>query len=197
MSKASESKSHNKLYIWLFLLTIAFFILGFYVFFDLWIVKGKVTKVDADSSYVNAIIAISGFLAAFSAISIYSIFNANVDRQREEIETLTNQLRSQREEVEELTNQLKGQVQNFKRSDKEISELLNNTIMITQLTLPHSGERLKIEAIKHFSIIPIDDVIPNNKETLLNFFKSLGKKQTNKTYYKELEKLLKDWRMIP
>jgi ABC-type multidrug transport system fused ATPase/permease subunit len=203
-----ESKSNKKLYIWLFCLTILVFILGGFCLYNWHKISSGNLIVDfkSDEAYITIIITFTGFLAAFSAISIYSIFNASVDRERDEIATLRseseNDIKGLESTFEEHINVLKNKSEEHIKdltnklgsSNKELSEFLNNTKRLIDLTSPYSTTLKKIEAIKHFIVEP--GVKEETQEFIYNFFISLGQEEKINRYYPELEKLLLNWGKI-
>lgn len=208
LTKNGKSIFTRKVYIWLFLLVGAIVVVSGFTAFNTWVILkgGPTVKIEADSTYINAIILISGFLVAFSAISIYSIFNANVDRERDEIRILKDDLREKEtqldkkiEEWENKIQQAKVDTERFKQSEKELNDYINLVKSINDLTSPYSIDRKKSEAIFYFS----EDYVNKNlnkdvKELILNFYNSLESNEVEKSkpYYKKLEDLLKQWGMI-
>lgn len=139
---------------------------------------------DNNPSYTNIIITIAGFLAAFSAISIFSIFNANVDRERQKIEELRI----------ECMKKIDAETERLKKFDNQFDSNFENLELLMNLTSPYSEIRKKREAIKFFIQNPPEqDYI---KPFIHNFFKSLAESEKKEKYYLELENLLKAWRMI-
>jgi len=205
MSEKGKSIFMKKINFWLISLTVLIFILALFTLFNNWaiLMSDSKIKIETDNKYINAIILISGFLVAFSAISIYSIFNANVDRERDEIITLKDELRDMKnqigDKIEEWNKKNKEAVietERLKKSEEELVDYLNIINSINNLTSPYSMGFKKKGAIQFFSTIKY---VPNDvKELILNFYKSLesNEKEKSKPYYHDIKEQLGKWGMI-
>jgi len=171
-------KSSKGVYTFLFTLTTINVVLGFLN------MKGCFTStMGGNSSYSDILIAITGFLAAFSAISIYSIFNAHVDREKERIDKIKMEAEESLKKTEDLLDYIKNDELNFYRMK-----------VLMDLTSGYSTINKKREAIQYFTQKPPET--NDTKMFICNFFKSLDINQKKEKYYRELEKLLTDWGMI-
>lgn len=208
----SKKKTHEiglgfikKMNIWVSILSVFVVLLICFTFFNLWLWVNGGVNIDKtnDATYINVIIAITGFLAAFSAISIYSIFNTNIDREKNNLEILTidvknleKNLKNQiTDKTRDLDEELKKQIAYFNKSDKDLNDYLNLIKCTSNLTSPYSIELKKGEAIGYFSTI---EYVPDDiKKLILNFYKSLESKEEEKSkkYFQELRKLLDQWGM--
>lgn len=204
--KDRQIKSNKNLYIWLTSLTVfcaISCIFSFYIWFK---ISGGNLVFDfkAGSSCMTFFIVAVGFMAAIFAIIGYSIFNAKVDKEKDKLGKLRIKLEEANENLknrimkktQELDKKLEAQIEHFKQSEKELNDYINLIKCINNLTSPYSIGLKKREAIRYFSTVKYvpDDI----KELILNFYKSLesNEKEKSKKYYKELKKLLDEWKMI-
>ncbi len=194
---SKKSQSNKKIYIWLFCLTVL--VIGFIgLSLGNWLkISSGTLKLEFKSveAYVKTLITIAGFLVAFSAISIYSIFNANVDSEKERIDKLRSECERQIEYLEiELEKAKNSHEKDISTSLKAINDLVINQKKLSDLTSNYSTHLKKREAIKHFGITP--SVTEETKDFISNYFKSLDEKNKANKFYIELEELLHEWGMI-
>ncbi|MCK4762068.1 MAG: hypothetical protein KAW12_07705 [Candidatus Aminicenantes bacterium] len=197
-----EDQQAPKKFNYVFWLIIVLGILTVFTFFNTWaVIKGKAEVRTDNTDYLNAIIGITGFLAAFSVISIYSVFNANVEKEKVKLENLRSKveekdtdLESQiKDKTQELSGKLQAQIDLSEETGMELNDYLNLIKSINNLTSPYCIDLKKIEAIKYFSTIPyVDEDI---QELIYNFYKSIesNEEEKSKRYYPELKKLLEEW----
>lgn len=185
MSVELKGSTIKKIYCWIFslaVLFVIFLIFCIYISYKVFTCSPKVS-VESDGNYLTMLIAVAGFLAAFSAISIYSIFNASVDREKERIDAVEKR-------CTEMLNEVNNEVKSSKQSDANIKDIK----ALLDLTSPFSPTRKRREAIKHFTL-----VAPETEDTrafIRNYFKSLGEAEKDKPYYPELENLIKAWKTL-
>lgn len=185
MKKTTKSIIPFKIYLWLFLLTVFFFVLAGFCLYNWYKVFTCSPEVNmkSDENYLTMLIAVAGFLAAFSAISIYSIFNASLDREKERIDELGR-------DCDELLEKIKNEIKN---SSQSYSDFKNQKALF-DLTSPYSPPFNKRQAILHFYQTP-----PETEDTrafIRNYFQSLGASERGKKYYQELEKLISAWETL-
>jgi len=182
MSGELKASTIKKIYCWIFSLAVLFVILlGFciYISYKVFTCSPKVS-VESDGNYLTMLIAVAGFLAAFSAISIYSIFNATLDREKERIDAVEKR-------CTEMLNDVNIEVTSSRQSDANIRHMK----ALFDLTSPYSPARKRREAIKHFTLVApeTEDI----RAFIRNYFQSLGASERDKPYYPELENLIKAW----
>ncbi|MCX6581419.1 MAG: hypothetical protein NT166_14695 [Candidatus Aminicenantes bacterium] len=192
----NESKFFQKLgpnknvYIWLSCLTVLLVILiSLCGYICCKICNGF--KVEWDGNYATLLIGVAGFLAAFSAISIYSIFNANVSQEKQMIDILKDQLKEKIEIFDKMNKDAEREKKSLKETDKKVFDILNTQNSIIQLTSPYSSTLKKREAIISFDKPDTDD---NLKDMISNFYKSIeSEEEKSKPYYDALGALIKKW----
>jgi len=188
MEKKRKSTSLCKIYLWLSILTVPTVILSCFFLFYLFACNTEEYKISCTENYLTLLIGVAGFLAAFSAISIYSIFNASVDKEKEKIVELEEDCAKK---INDLSNELNRKINKEKDSSKESDLSFKNQKALFDLTSPYSPPFNKRQAIFHFSQNP-----PETEDTrnfIRNYFKSLGASEKKEKYYPELENLIKAW----
>lgn len=194
MKNNARSTSHCKIYVWLSILTIATAILLCFFFYYIF-TDNPIVKLGSVQNYLTMLIAVTGFLAAFSAISIYSIFNTSVDSEKERInemeETLNNKISTEAQRMKgEFDNKVKIETQSWEQSNVNI----RNMKALFDLTSPYGTPFNKRQAIFHFSQTPpkTEDI----KAFIRNYFQKLGDTERDKPYYRELENLINAWETL-
>jgi len=190
MTGEFKASTIKKIYCWIFSLAALFVILlAFCIYISYKVFTcSPVVSLDSDGNYLTMLIAVAGFLAAFSAISIYSIFNASVDREKERIDELENDCAKK---INELNKKLNKKINNEIEISRQSDLNLKNHKALFDLTSPYSPERKRREAIQHFIL-----VAPETKDIrtfIRNYFQSLGDTERNKPYYLGLENLINGW----
>jgi hypothetical protein len=198
MPKRKRINPSMKFYIWLFLLTMTVIILGIFIYQNYCKLNSSaVIKTKSNDMQVNAIVLIAGFLCAFSAISIYSIFNANVDHEREKINKIITKAEKMNKKISNLLK--KAQKDSNKVLDSFIKQLDENIKFMNymnNLTSPYTENRKKREAIMYFSTLI--SVKEDLKNILLNYYEAqkMNPNEVGKKYFQELQALLVNWNMI-
>ncbi len=203
------TRKHN---LWLFLLTIVVTIQSFLLTYFLVTANSEKYILDKDATTINSIIGIAGFLAAFSAISLYSIFNASVDREREKLNELGNVLEHQVKVLENQVKESKLLKETFKNDtidDKKIQESLKNKDAKIYIALGKNTEWLtqlnnfliltsEFASIQYRKQVIVDFIISKKRESLhqdmqqmlQNYCKEYIKKNPNESLTKDLDSLL-------
>lgn len=189
-----------KLYIWLFMLTIIVaLILGFMVY-DFIIGETEYTTIDLkeDSIYLTLLIALAGILAGFSVISMYSVFNANMDWEKQRIYDTVKEVEHIKtdllEKIEKLDERIKREKNELDSFGNQLNEFTGCIYLVNNLTSPYSATLKKISAIIDFKEKEKDKVNDSFKEIVHNYFNTLSRKDE---IYDELRDLLIHWEKVP
>jgi hypothetical protein len=129
--------------------------------------------------YMEILIAIAAAIVGLSILSIYSIFNANIDEQKAIINTEINDLKNLSVTTDNML--------------KEIGKIDKNILYLFVLTSDHTPNYYKASATQHFiDLLKKDENSINNnmKDTIVQYYGSLTDKEKTKSYFPELEELI-------
>jgi len=152
-----------------------------------------------DANYTLVLTVVSAFLASFSVLSIFSIFNTNVDSQKhtideliqngqeikEEQKTLSAKTRDLNSESKELDLKMETEIKLAKVMERSLYDLVQLNILVNQ----YSGQAQKNQAIVYFcnSGTSMDPAIMH---ILINYFESLSIRKIDRSIYQIFKNLV-------